>query len=229
MRAHYVSPLAIQDEYILSGDSLHHLVNVIRIEEGEELLLIDGSGLFVETTIERISKRELRLKRTSHYEKGLPYHFDLALGMPKREALELCLKQATELGFRKIYLIRSEYSQMKFPEEDRAVKLLISALEQSNAPFLPELLQTSWEEIPWSSFEEAVLLDSQTKITKPEARTHSGKKLLIVGPEGGFSPKELSYLHSQEVVKVINLPTPILRTPTAMATGAGLLIESLLK
>src|SRR5690606_13827040 len=100
----------------------------------------------------------------------------------------------------------------------------------SNAPFLPEVVETSWENLPWSTFQDAILLDSQTKIqTKRNPEISTAPRLLIIGPEGGFSPKELEFLHSEEKVRVVNLPTPILRTPTALATGAGLLIESLLK
>lgn len=228
MRAHWLPDLEIQDEYSLTGDSLHHLVNVIRIEKGESLLLQDGKGQFVETIVDEISKKVLRLKKVKSYTKDQEYYFDLALAMPKRDALELSLKQAVELGFRKIYLIKSEYSQMRFPEADRTQNLLVSALEQSNAPFLPEVIQAEWEEIPWTSYDEALLLDSQTKIGASKASV-TGKKLLIVGPEGGFSPRELTFLHGQDVVKVLNLPTPILRTPTAVAAGAGIMIQSLLK
>jgi 16S rRNA (uracil1498-N3)-methyltransferase len=228
MRAHWLPDLEVKDDYALTGDSLHHLVNVIRIEKGESLLLQDGKGQFVETVVDQISKKELRLKKVTSYTKDQDYHFDLALAMPKRDALELSLKQAAELGFRTIYLIKSDYSQMKFPETDRTNNLLVSALEQSNAPFLPEIIQAEWEAIPWTSYDEALLLDSQTKIGahKPFSK---GKKLLIVGPEGGFSPRELTFLHGREEVKVVNLPTPILRTPTAVAAGAGIMIQSLLK
>jgi 16S rRNA (uracil1498-N3)-methyltransferase len=229
MRAHWISNLDIRDNYILTGDSLHHLVNVIRIERGEQLLLQNGRGLFVETSVEEISKRELRLSKLSSYHKDRPYHFDLALGMPKREALELTLKQATELGFGTIYLIKSDYSQIKFPEIERTAKLLVSALEQSNAPFLPEVVAGEWEKILWDSYEEVLLMDSQTKlVATPQGQSH-GKKLLIVGPEGGFSPSELGYLHERPMVKILNLPTPILRTPTAVAVGAGVMLQSLRK
>lgn len=229
MRAHWISDLDIRDDYVLKDDSLHHLVNVTRIEKGEPLLLLNGKGLFIETIVDQISKKELRLKKLSDSEKSLSYHFDLALAMPKREAMELSLKQATELGFRTIYLIKSDFSQMRFPDPERTEKLLVSALEQSNAPFLPETVEATWESIPWESYEEALLLDSQTKIS-PSPKSHAiGRKLLIVGPEGGFSANEIKFLHSQETVRVLNLPTPILRTPTAVAAGAGILIESLLK
>ncbi|MCM2349617.1 MAG: 16S rRNA (uracil(1498)-N(3))-methyltransferase [Bacteriovoracaceae bacterium] len=230
MRAHWVKDLIEQDSYVLKDQSLHHLVNVVRIEAGEELMLLSGAGLMVVTTVESISKRELKLKFKEKIEDQRSFNFDLALGMPKRDALELCLKQATELGFRNIYLVRSDFSQMRFPEADRVEKLLVSALEQSNAPYLPQVQEADWKSIPWDQYSEAILMDSQTKIQAPKKTSDSlSPRLLIIGPEGGFSSGELQFLHSKERVRVVNLPTPILRTPTALAVGAGLMIESLLK
>lgn len=230
MRAHWVSELSLQETYSLKDESLHHLVNVIRIEAGEELLLLNGKGMQVVTLVESISKREMRLAFKQELTTDRKFIFDLALGMPKRDALELCLKQATELGFRKIYLIRSAYSQMRAPEMDRMEKLMISALEQSNAPFLPEIEEVKWEQLPWAHYHSALLLDSQTSMKRSDMTpAPAAPHLLIVGPEGGFSPDELKYLHSQNQVKVVNLPTPILRTPTALAAGAGIMLESLLK
>lgn len=229
MRAHWLDPLLVDESYTIKGDALHHLVNVIRIETNEELLLLNGKGLFVETIVESISKRELRLKTIRHYTQERTYTLDLALGMPKRDALELCLKEATELGFRKIYLVKSDYSQMRIPEEERMRKLLVSALEQSNAPFLPEVVTLDWKDISWDSYEESVLLDSQTKESQSQQNKKSGERILIVGPEGGFSPSELQYLRALNNVQIVNLPTPILRSPTAVATGAGLLLQRLLK
>ena len=230
MRAHWVSDLTVQDSYVLRGDSLHHLVNVVRVEAGEELLLLNGKGLMVLTIIEAISKKEIKLQFKEQQSREQSYLFDLVLGMPKREALELCLKEATELGFRKIHLVRSDYSQMRFPEKERIEKLLVAALEQSNAPYLPEVVECRWEEIPWNSYGEIILMDSQTTNAPAIDSTNtSAARLLVVGPEGGFSPEELSRLHQVEKLKIVNLPTPILRTPTAVAVGAGLMIQSLRK
>lgn len=230
MRAHWFKGLQLQETYTLRDESLHHLVNVIRLEVGEELMLLNGEGLQIVTRVEAISKKEMRLKfiKETYHERN--YIFDLALGMPKREALELCLKEATELGFRNIYLVRSDYSQMRLPESDRMEKLMVSALEQSNAPYLPVVKESSWELLPWNQYEESLLMDSQTHI--PAKKTNpapTSPRLLIIGPEGGFSAKEVTFLHAIERIRVVNLPTPILRTPTALPVGAGLMIESLLK
>jgi RsmE family RNA methyltransferase len=64
---------------------------------------------------------------------------------------------------------------------------------------------------------------------KTSIHDETASRLLIIGPEGGFSPQELELLHSKEALRVVNLPTPILRSPTAVAAGAGIMIESLLK
>lgn len=230
LRAHWLDPLSIQDEYILKEDSLHHLVNVVRIEVNEKLLLLNGKGLFVETHVVSISKKELRLKLQTHYEINRSYEMDLILAMPKRDALELSLKEATELGFTRIFLVKSEYSQMRFPEEERIHKLLISSLEQSNAAYLPEIISVGWDMVPWENYTEIILLDSQTKGPNSSSSSLDGiRQLLIVGPEGGFSPVELDMLHGLKNIRVVNLPTPILRTPTAVATGAGILLQRLLK
>ena len=230
MRAIYQKDLEIHENYVLKGDALHHLVNVVRIKVNDELLLLNGKGLKVTTIVESLSKKDLKLKLHQHQTVGQDYLFDLALGIPKREALELCLKEATELGFRRIYLIRSDYSQMKAPEADRMEKLLISALEQSNGGFLPEVIEAEWKTLPWKEYETSIMLDSQTIPEKAnKTQLSQSAQLLIIGPEGGFSSAEQVYLHGQENLKVVNLPTPILRTPTALAAGAGMMIESLRK
>jgi 16S rRNA U1498 N3-methylase RsmE len=67
VRAHWVSSLALCDDYILKDESLHHLVNVVRMKVGENLLLLNGQGLAVETLVEGISKREIKLKKIKAY------------------------------------------------------------------------------------------------------------------------------------------------------------------
>lgn len=230
MRASWIRNLEVQENYCLRDEGFHHLVHVVRIKINEPLLLLDGQGLCVETVVETISKKELKLRLVKQFKMPRSYTFDLVLGLPKKEAFELCIKEVTELGFRRVYLVRTDYSQIKVPELERIEKLLVSALEQSNAPYLPEISESVLEDIPWNNYAEVLLLDSQTKASPPPFLTEPlASRLLVVGPEGGFSPSELQYFHAKSTLKVINLPTPILRTPTAVATGAGVMMISLLK
>lgn len=229
MRAHFIRSLNIEENYVLSEPSVHHLVNVVRIQKGEEVLLLNGRGLKVKALVEYVSRKEVRLKRISSTQEERTYHFDLALGVPKKEALELCLRESTELGFESIYLVESEFSQLKNLDQERLEKILISALEQCNAGFLPKVILAKWDDVPWGNYADLILLDSR-KDERPQNLKLSPekKKLLIVGPEGGFSLNELKNLYSKEFIRGVNLPTPILRTPTAVAVGGGIMIESLL-
>lgn len=228
MRAHYYPDLLKQDSYILEGDALHHLVHVVRLEEKEVVLLLDGKGNGARTSVETLTKKQLRLKFLEWKSEKRAIDLDLLLVIPKKEALELSLKEATELGFRRIYLVRGEYSQTRVPDEDRMKSVLVSALEQANAFYLPEVQEASWENIPWNDYHSILLMDSQTKTNKSsENKISTAARLLIVGPEGGFSPKELAMLHGKPQVESLFLPTPILRTPTAVAAGAGVMLQRL--
>lgn len=227
MRAHFLQNLNVEDNYILGGESLHHLVNVVRVEVNDELLLLNGRGLKVLTVIEEVSKKAIKLKKVSFTEEERKFDLDLALGMPKREALELSLKQATELGFRRVYLVKSDYSQMKFPESERTLKLLISALEQSNGAFLPEIVESTWDEIPYENYDDSLVFDSRPN--SQQLSLEGKNTLLIVGPEGGFSSGEEIFFKEISNIKMLNVPTPIMRTPTAVAVGAGIVIRGLLK
>ncbi len=227
MRAAYLKELGPQDQYILTGDLLHHLVNVIRIEKDEEILLLNGNGYSVKTSIIEITKKSLTLKRISENRSERNSVIDVVIGVPKKDALELCLKQAVELGFRKIFLVRSDYSQTRVPETERVMSLLISALEQSNSAFLPTVSESTWEQLRWNDYGTVVLLDSQEGKAGKSTQA-SSHNLLIIGPEGGFSPKELDFIREQKNVESILLPTPILRTPTALAAGAGILLQRLM-
>jgi 16S rRNA (uracil1498-N3)-methyltransferase len=228
MRAYFQKDLVVQEEYLIKGESAHHLVSVVRVAVGEQILLLNGKGLTITAVVSSISHKELFLKKITSTELKRSYSMDLALGIPKKEALELSLKQAVELGFRKIYLIRSKYSQIRIPEESRLESLLVSAVEQSNSAFMPEVIFTEWDKIPSTNYGQILVMDSQSKANKIEIALKSDARLLIVGPEAGFSNDELALLHNLPRVSILNLPTPILRTPTAVATGAGIILKSLL-
>jgi 16S rRNA (uracil1498-N3)-methyltransferase len=205
-------------------------VNVVRIELNEELLLLNGKGLCVITQVTGHTKRLLTLKYISSLQNQKNDRLDVALGMPKKDALDLSLKQSVELGFGKIILVKSDYSQIKFPEDDRLQSLLVSALEQSNAAYIPQVVKSDWQDISWNEYKTVVLMDSQTDKSEllPNGQGIEGSVLLVVGPEGGFSPAEREFLHALSHVKILKLPTPIMRTPTALAAGAGILWQMLL-
>jgi 16S rRNA (uracil1498-N3)-methyltransferase len=227
LRAFYLKDLSRQDLYSLKGGEAHHLINVVRLQVSEELLLLNGQGLMVFTAVEFVSRKELVLKYIRHEERANSSVIDLALGIPKKDALELSLKQAVELGVGRIFLVRGDYSQIKIPELERLESLLVSALEQSNSPFLPQLSSSDWENLPFSEYAQINWMNSQPTTSLSLSST-KGRQLLMVGPEGGFSPNEVHQISKLENLQTIYLPTPILRTPTAVSAGVGFLFGRLL-
>ncbi len=227
MRAVYIEHLQDEDKYILTGDSFHHLVHVTRVSLGEKILLLNGKGLEIECTVIGQNKKELVLEKKSARAKELTHRIDVALGMPKKDALDLSLRQMVELGVHTAYLVRSQYSQMKLPDEERLQKLLISALEQSNSPHLTKLIPTSFKDIDYKSYDHVVVFDSQS-LNQEKPNSGTGSYLLVVGPEGGFSPEEFEFFDSLPNLSRLHLPTPIMRTPTALSCGVGVVLQRLM-
>jgi len=225
MRAVYLENLKNESIYRLDKDVAHHLINVIRIKKDEEILLLDGQGKRIITVVDKVHKREVVLRSLSSDQDQNKILIDIALGVPKKEALELSLKQAQELGIGTVYLVRAKYSQIRPPEIARVQSLLVSALEQSNASFLTKAHEADWKEIDYSQYDAILVLDSQNKVESKVSV--KGKILLIIGPEGGFSDEEFELFKSLPKLTRLNLPTPILRTPTALAAGVGLVLGRL--
>lgn len=224
MRACYFPNLSSDDrnsEVIIDGDSFHHLKNVIRIKEQDELLLLNGEGLVAKTLVSKIGKKELIVNIND-----LKFHEDhrkisLVLGVPKKEAFESILKIAVELNLKKIYLYYSEFSQRQVEILERHKKLLISALEQSNAAYLPEILEYQEEQLKEATW----VLFSNRAFNSIDNFSKDKEIVYFVGPEGGFSESE-----EEELLKRadgVALPSNILRAPTAVAAGYGFITSRL--
>lgn len=212
-------------ETMLEGDKFHHLVNVVRAKIGDEILILNGKGQTYNATIISINKKVAHLEINSSKEHIRNNNLTLALCLPKRDALDLCIKQAVEIGIKKIYLISSDYSVNKSIKLDRIERIVESAIEQSNNPFMLELeLKESLSQLRLDNYDQVYCLNSQTK-SSDHIQANVENSLLIVGPEGGFSDEELNYIDQNKLIKNIHLNTHIMRTPTALVFGSALILS----
>lgn len=220
MRALYLENIDTEI-FEIDGEKVHHLLNVVRIKENDEILLLNGRGESRLVIVAKVHKKKISLipiTATKTYPKK---RREIAIAIPKKEALELCLKQAVELAITKIYLIQSQYSQKNNLTDERVQNILISALEQSNNHWLPEIeLLNNIEEF----------LEKEIKFAYFSSQTNNSKRLnlttpdlaLLIGPEAGFSSAEETRLIEASSIN-IHFEGAIMRTPTALACGIGFL------
>ena len=221
MRCVYWPSISETDyEITIDGDEARHLIKVVRIKLNENILLNNGDGLGVIGKVIKIEKKSVDIE-VINIKKEIKIERSIALCMVKKEALELSIRQATELGVNKIFLLNSQYSQENSLKADRLEKIIVSAMEQSNNLFYPEIINSELSAFVSSNKEDVLLFTSQSS-TVDKNKIHQ-KMIPLIGPEGGFSDDELN-LFKGTVSNHIHLPTPILRASTAVPTCIGYLL-----
>lgn len=228
MRAIYYPELSPNiDLLVVENDKFHHLIHVCRFKIQDKILLLTGHGEQFESTIIEVNKKNAVLKIHHHQSIQKEQIKRRALiAIPKKEALESMLRSSTEMGVEEIYLIRSDFSVESLPSEERILKVVIPALEQSNNAWLPQIhFIKSWNDFNnWG--ENCYVLHSGNLKTNIKSDELSGFTV-FVGPEGGWSEREIN-LFNDKKCHFIKFKTPIMRAPTALIYGMGYLSRSLI-
>lgn len=231
MRAvYYPFDLLIESETLsVTGDAAKHL-QVVRIKPDEELLVLNGRGKQAKSKVISITKNQIELKVLDVLTNQPQHHISLAIGVPKKEAFEDILKMAVELGVVSIFPLTTDFSQYEFGESERIQRILESALIQSNNTYLPIIYpQQKIETFLENLHSPLYFFNSKASVSGKEcgkAEKINEEKVILIGPEGGFSQREEDLISSKSQGFSIHLPTPILRAPTAVATSIGYLLSA---
>lgn len=216
-----------QKTIVLTSDQAHHLNNVIRVKIGEEILLLNGRGRKYLARIQSQKKREVilgDLESLNPEEKK--YRISLGIAQVKKDAMDAILKASCELGIETIYVIETEFSQRYPLNNERIQKIMVSALEQSNNAYLPEIISVKLAEINFTEFDNIFLFSTKTDtVSKISPLKSKQNNLILIGPEGGFSLSEISPVEALGNSQLINLPTPIMRAPTAVNCAVGYVLS----
>jgi 16S rRNA (uracil1498-N3)-methyltransferase len=226
----YIENEAVTDQILtLSEDTSRHVVQVLRMQEGDMLQLTDGKGMLLKAVLQTAHKKHavVSILETAH-QSPPEQEVIIAVSLLKNTArIEWFLEKAVELGVRKIIpLLCARTEKMQF-RHDRAKQIAISAMLQSRQCFLTEitapltyeelLLKTDLTVYPQKLIAHC-LPEEKTTIMQVAVNPFS-KVMMLIGPEGDFTKQEIS-LALEKDFKPVSLGENRLRTETAALTAA---------
>jgi 16S rRNA (uracil1498-N3)-methyltransferase len=208
-------------QYFLSEEESKHAIRVLRLEVAGAVQLIDGRGGFYEAVIADAHPKRTILKITSvvtDFDKRNHY-LHIAVAPTKNiERLEWFLEKATEIGIDEISLIISQRSERKEAKVDRLNKIVTAAIKQSLKAYHPVLNEpVSLNQLldkPFDGQKFIAHCEPGDKHALKDVLSLQGRSLILIGPEGDFSPAEIDKA-LQNGFKAITLGTSRLRTETA--------------
>lgn len=223
-RCYLDQPLDVGTTVILPESAAQHLIRVLRLREGDACVLFNGDGHDHDARIVAIGKRETQAEITARrrIDNESPLRITLLQGIARGEKMDWIVQKATELGVARILPVTSERSDVRL-DEDRAHKrhvhwreISVSACEQSGRAVLPELLPAQPLASATRRFDGAgFILDPTSGASiKSAASTLSTASTLAIGPEGGWSPRDLEQLREAGFCG-LRLGPRVLRTETA--------------
>lgn len=226
MRAFFYTQNAeIGDCVFLEKDEHNHLFKILRGRAGETLLLLDGKGKKMTAEIQKDqSLKVLDIEECKAPERKI-YVFTAA---PRKQKLDVLLKQCCELGVDGICIMQCDFSVANPDNMNRFRELLIEGCKQSNNPFMPEIIGPLKFKDAVGKVREKNMLGVFGAVREAEGDKEKLKNAanvaFFVGPEGGFSPKEIELIEKENFVGV-SLSPYILRLETAVAGAIPLLRE----
>ena len=224
------------DCYFITGADYNHIKNVLRMNIGDSFLVSCGDSSDL-CEIESIENETITAKiiEENYQNTNLPIKIYLFQGLPKADKMELIIQKAVELGVEEIIPTEMEHCVVKLEEKKKAAKvnrwqaIAESAAKQSKRTSIPVISDVlSYKEALKKAESLDVLLvpyeNERGMLATKEALAKIQKGMtigIIIGPEGGFSDKEIA-LAKEQNGEIISLGKRILRTETAAITALGM-------
>lgn len=222
MKTFYLSDLKeLPSDIEISGEQHHHFCHVLRGQAGEKVALKDGKGSTFMAEVTSVSKKKLMVQVESRKTSEQVLNRELAIGIPKKDYLFDILRSCTEIGVKRVHLVTVDYTPWKFKPSERQDKVMVSALIQSGADYLPEIVcHQSLEGFLKASCDQTIIgFSTESEEFQDDVRAARG--IPLIGPEGGFSDEEVELLRNSDHVRLRRLPTPIMKAITAVPYCLG--------
>jgi 16S rRNA (uracil1498-N3)-methyltransferase len=237
----FISPDQVTGaDIVISGEDVRHIATVLRMRNGDELLLSDGQGTEYSVTITSVDRTAVATRVLSRESRSLRFpRITLCQGIPKSDKMDLIMQKATELGVASIIPLVTERTIVKLKDEEKRIgrwqKICREAAMQSNRPDIPRVEQVrkfpallsglpnpplpSEKEAGLTGDREPLLLFPWEEGTAPvkdvlRSKPRPKNVFVIIGPEGGLSEKEAG-MAREKGFHLVSLGRTILRTETA--------------
>ncbi len=226
----FFDPSTARDGIVtLEGENAKHLLKVLRVREGDGLILCDGEAFDYDATVQSVGKECLTVYLHRKYENSAEPKTKITLfqGLPKGDKLSYIVEKAVEAGVCEIAPVLMKRSVARSDKkeftkkEERYLKISEAAAKQSNRGKIPvfsplhelkDVIARAGEFdlalVPYEG--ETTCSIKQVLKSFPDARSIA----VIIGPEGGFAEEEVSLL-CEAGFHSVSLGTRILRTETA--------------
>lgn len=224
----------IESEVLLRGEEFEHAKNVLRLGAGDEVILLDNSGVEYTAVIAQVSKKEILLNVVGQSIGDKEAKTDVALlfgYLKNADKNEFIVQKAVELGVKKIVAFSSEYSSayMNANKLERLNKVSKEAAKQCMRSVAPCVEYCDTLEAALSTVKEY-----KNKLFACEFATESkasvaelcGSTAIVIGSEGGFSKQE-EQLASSLGFASVTLGKRILRAETAAVALTSVVMFSL--
>lgn len=223
-----------QEEAKIVGDDVKHIYRVLRLDEGEKVVLNNCIGDEFLGEIKSVSKQEVLVsiieKLDINNESDVKIY--LFQGLPKSQKMDLIVQKGTELGITEFIPTLTERVDIKlkgdFKKLDRLNRIALEAAKQSKRSIIPKVVEpisfndvlSKMKEldlmlIPYENAENFGIKTLFEQMKKENKDLSTIKSIgVLVGPEGGFEPGEIAML-KENGAYIITLGSRILRTETA--------------
>lgn len=230
-RVHTELPLREGTIVELPAAASHYISKVLRLGVNAELILFNGNSFEYSAKIKEVQKKSVLVEILNQLpaETESPLRTQLALGISKSERMDYAIQKSTELGVSEIIPLFTQTCEVKLSQEriqrrlNHWQQIAISASEQCGRVSVPRILTplnlTAWLEDCDADIKFICDHRSEQGIRADQA---CNKVALLIGPEGGFSPAELSQAQAAGF-KAINMGPRVLRTETAPVAALSIL------
>lgn len=217
----------------LGDGAVTHVTKVLRLREGDELVVFDGSGIEFPARIESVTRRAITLSTGEGRDPGTESGLSIMLlqGICRGQRMDLLMQKSTELGVASIRPVTCKRSVVRLDDARSRKKLdhwrqiAISACEQCGRVIIPAIAAPSSLEVAIDSVpDDAVklLLDPRAQQNLGEILDATRNVALLIGPEGGLTDGERSAASAAGFCPV-RIGPRVLRTETAPLAALSIL------